>query len=71
MTDQIVKTVRVTGDLDRDTTVITLNGQMFAMSHDTFNKLFVRMCERKAFIDALKKVVERSHPPSKSGSEGE
>lgn len=60
MTPHIVKNVRVTGDLDRDTTLITLNGQTFAFSSEVFDRLFFRVCERKAFKDALKKVVERT-----------
>ncbi len=71
MSAHIVKNVRVTGEPDKETTIISLNGHLFAFSPESFDRLFVRMCERKAFMDALRKIEQRSQTPSIPDSEGE
>lgn len=56
----IVKNVRVSGVNDKQTTQVSFNEQVFVFSPEAFDKFFHRVCERKKFLDEMKRLEERA-----------
>lgn len=56
MTDHIVKDIRVSGEGDRDTTIVSFNDQAFAFTHERLEEFCKRMSDRLYFLRQLKKV---------------
>lgn len=56
MRDHIVKNIKVGGVEDKDTTIISFNGQAFAFSYERLQEFHKQVHDRVDFLRVLKKV---------------